>query len=299
MINIYDYICANASLVDQMKFGQRGDIFIDYLCAIDDQKARTWSHKNCLMYVARGIKGYDTYSHYHESAPHEVLFIRKGGVVLHQIYEEPYRALIFMVDDSTIQNIVSEYPKLFIFHPGQKIDFTSYPSLDSLHSGPQIKSIFYSALDYLKKPTPESQVSMELKFKELVVNLIRNKESNTFARYLSWLCQENESAFIKLMRENCQNNFTVKELARIAGMSLSTFKRTFVRLLNVPPGKWLDIQRMNKANYYLLHTTKTISEIAFELGYKDSSAFPRWFKNRTGQSPQKFRASELLEPNTP
>lgn len=290
MINMYDYICANASLVDQMKFGKKGDIFIDYICVIDDRKARTWSHKNCLMYVVRGIKGYDTHDHYHESAPHQVLFIRKGGVVLHQIYEEPYRALIFMVDDSTIQNIISEYPKLFALQPGPRIDFTSYPSLANLQTSRHIQSIFYSALEYLKNPTPESQISLELKFKELVVNLIRQKESNTFVEYLSWLCQESEAAFIKLMRENCQNNFTVKELARIAGMSLSTFKREFVRVLGLPPGKWLDNQRMTKAYYYLLHTSKTISEIAFDLGYSDTSAFSRWFKHRTGQSPQLFRS---------
>ena len=31
-----------------------------------EKKARAWSHKNCLMYVVRGVKGYDSVNHYHQ-----------------------------------------------------------------------------------------------------------------------------------------------------------------------------------------------------------------------------------------
>src|SRR5690606_12792165 len=112
MVNIYDFICFNSSSFEQLKFGKKGDVFIDYLCTIQEKKARAWSHNNCLMYVIQGVKGYDSLNHYHQSREHKLIFIRKGGVILHQFFQEPYRALIFMFDDEVIKELLSEYPKL-------------------------------------------------------------------------------------------------------------------------------------------------------------------------------------------
>ena len=291
MINIYDFIVTNSSLFDQSKFGSKGDILIDYLCPIQEKKTSVWSHKNCLMYVVQGAKGYDTFQHYHQSGKHQVLFIRKGGVVLHQFFKEPYRALIFMFDDNTILEIMSEYPLLFVVGHNQNIDLEEYPPITELKSNVHVQSIFFSALDYLKNPAPESTISLSIKFKELIINVLREKGSNAFVQYLSWVCRDNDASFIKLMRENCHNQFTVKELARLSCMSLSTFKREFVRILGVPPGKWMNDQRVTRALYLLRHTEKLIGEIAFDLGYNDASAFSRWFKQQTNQSPVEYRGS--------
>jgi len=293
MINIYDFICSNSSFFNQLKFGGKGDVFIDYLCPIQEEKARVWSHKNCLMYVVQGIKGYDSVNHYHQSREHQLLFIRKGGVILHQYFQEPYRALIFMFEDAVIKEFISEYPTLLKPTDLKDIDFSNQPTITALNSNPFVKSVFISSLDYLKKPTAESAISLEIKFKELFVNILRDKNSNTFARYLSWLCNASDASFIKLMRENSHYNFTTKELARIACMSLSTFKREFVKVLGVTPGIWLHDQRMARAISLLCNTDKTISEIAFELGYNDAAAFSKSFKSITNINPTDYRENRF------
>lgn len=53
--------------------------------------------------------------------------------------------------------------------------------------------------------------------------------------------------------------------------------------------KLLDAVRLNIAKELLLQTTKTTSEIAFELGYNDASNFSRAFRVWTGRSPGSFR----------
>ncbi|HET8736054.1 MAG TPA: AraC family transcriptional regulator [Pricia sp.] len=293
MINIYDFICSNSSFFNQLKFGDRGDVFIDYLCPIQEKKARAWSHKNCLMYVVQGVKGYDSVNHYHQSREHQLLFIRKGGVILHQYFQEPYRALIFMFDDAVIKEFISEYPTLLGPSISKNTDFSNQPTIMALNSNPFIKSVFIASLDYLKKPTAESVFSLKIKFKELFVNILRDKDSNTFTRYLLWLCKASDASFIKLMRENSHYNFTTKELARIACMSLSTFKREFVRILGITPGKWLRDQRMERAISLLCLTEKPISEIAFELGYNDAAAFSKAFKRATYLNPSDYRENSL------
>jgi AraC-like DNA-binding protein len=291
MINIYDFICANAAYFDQLKFGNTGSIFIDYLCPIKENKTRAWSHMNCLMYVCRGKKGYGTIDHIHRSKPHDVLFVRKGGVVLHQYFENPYRALIFMFDDSAIHGFFSEYPSLMLRESQGAPILEDLPTVTSVPSSSFVQSAFLSSLEYLKSPADENRVALEIKFKELLVSLLRERGPNSFNHYLSTICSDKAASFIKLMRDNGHFHFTTSELARLAGMSLSTFKREFTRHFGVSPGKWLREQRMARA-VAMLSQNRSVSEVAFELGYSDAAAFSRAFKQTTNRSPSDVLGSD-------
>ncbi len=291
MLNMYDFITSNASSFDQLQFGKQGDVFIDYLCPIPDTKSRVWSHKNCLIYVMQGVKDYTSLESYHKSKKGEVLFIRKGGYIIFQHFEQPYRALIFMFDDGAIQNLLLEYPDLLKVESYTRKAFMAESEILLLESSPFIESIFLSCLMYVQDSAKESPISLELKFKELLINLLRKKEDNAFYLYLSWMSQDEEVAFIKLLKENSHLNFTAEELARAAGMSLSTFKRHFKRHFNQPPGKWLREQRLSRAKSMLKKPGNNISDIAFELGYSDVATFSKAFKVETGVSPSQFIGS--------
>ncbi|MBI1341486.1 MAG: helix-turn-helix domain-containing protein [Terrimonas sp.] len=288
MINIYDHICATTSYNDQLMFGKTGEIFIDYHCSITEQKTRVWSHKNFLMYVVEGSTRYEVPDAYHESSEQELLFIRKGGFALHKKFEKPYHALMFVFDDAFIKGLVAEYPTLLEKKVKEKGDFLKQPGVMELQSTPLIRSIFLAANEYLKLPANESKISIELKFKELLVNLLREKVSNPFHLYLSWLCNDEAVSFVKLMRDNSSFNFTTKELARTAGMSEPTFKRVFQKHIGVPPGKWLQEQRMARALLLLSNPKNTISEIAFQLGYSDAAAFSKAFRKATRLNPSDY-----------
>lgn len=297
MINMYDFITANASYFDQLKFGKGGDIFIDYLCPITDPRSQVWTHKNCLMYVMQGVKEYASLEHYHRSKEGEVLFFRKGGYLLTQHFAKPYRALIFMFNDEAIRSLLIEYPHLLTVDPASKTTFLNTSKILPLESPDMIKSLFSSALMYISEPATESPVALELKFKELMVNLLRRKENNDFYLYLSWIVHEKDIPFMKLMKENSHLNFTVEELAKTANMSLSSFKRFFKKQFNLSPGQWLHEQRMARAKHMLKDLHKSISDVAFELGYSDVASFSKAFKADVGYSPSDFLKAELNEPN--
>ena len=44
-----------------------------------------------------------------------------------------------------------------------------------------------------------------------------------------------------------------------------------------------------RARHYLSSTALSLSEIAFELGYSELSAFSRAFRSRVGETPQAYR----------
>ena len=49
------------------------------------------------------------------------------------------------------------------------------------------------------------------------------------------------------------------------------------------------LARRNRAKYFLSHTRMSLSEIAYELGYSELSAFSRAFRNWVGETPQNYR----------
>ncbi len=55
--------------------------------------------------------------------------------------------------------------------------------------------------------------------------------------------------------------------------------------------QWVDEKILAEAKTQLVHSDKTITEIAYDLGFSDRSNFARFFKKEVGQTPGHFRKS--------
>ena len=82
---------------------------------------------------------------------------------------------------------------------------------------------------------------------------------------------------------------TVQELADQTNMSLRTFKRRFTEATGEAPLHYLQKIRVEQGREYLKHSNKTVSEIAWEVGYEDPGHFNRLFKRAYGETPAKWR----------
>lgn len=90
----------------------------------------------------------------------------------------------------------------------------------------------------------------------------------------------------------------VSDMARTAGMSLSSFFRTFKSATGTTPLHWLKRQRLNEATRRLIETDEKLAEIAETLGYYDQFHFSRDFKRATGVAPSEFRSRERTPPGS-
>lgn len=88
--------------------------------------------------------------------------------------------------------------------------------------------------------------------------------------------------------ENISDNLQISELAKIACLSPTQFKKLFKSNLGVSAHKYITQKRMEKAKALLTHTDLPVQIIAQQAGYHDLSAFSRRFSLYFGLSPRAF-----------
>jgi AraC family L-rhamnose operon transcriptional activator RhaR/AraC family L-rhamnose operon regulatory protein RhaS len=82
---------------------------------------------------------------------------------------------------------------------------------------------------------------------------------------------------------------TLGQLAKSAGMSLSTLQRVFRRSFKTSPMDYLIGIRVQKSLELLAAGELNVTEAAFRVGFTDSHYFARQFRKRMGLSPRDFR----------
>jgi AraC-like DNA-binding protein len=95
-----------------------------------------------------------------------------------------------------------------------------------------------------------------------------------------------------LLRELTSGTPSAQELASALGMSQRSFQRKLGEL-GLTYQKVLDEIRHELARRYLDDQSKSVTEIAFLLGFSEQSAFTRAFRHWSGMSPSIYRGDKL------
>ena len=81
----------------------------------------------------------------------------------------------------------------------------------------------------------------------------------------------------------------LKELAESAHSSEFHFLRAFKRAVGLSPHQYVTTRRMERAKALLRTTDLSISEIAWQVGFANTSHFTTYFRKHTGVTPGSFR----------
>lgn len=105
---------------------------------------------------------------------------------------------------------------------------------------------------------------------------------------LAGLADKVTECAIAAMHRDVARNWTVAELARLCGVSRSSFATRFRRVVGTGPIAYLLRWRMALAKHELRSGDKSIAEIAFAVGFQSSSAFSSAFTREIGCPPTHF-----------
>ena len=156
---------------------------------------------------------------------------------------------------------------------------------------PRMKELYESAFracERASKPvTPTERLSIATRMVEwlcAVVDCAHRKgpppHSPPIREALAWL-------------ENQDELPSIAELAARVHLSESRFKARFRAEVGVPPGEYILRLRIRRASALLRETEKTVTEIAYALGFSSSQYFATTFKRFTNHSPSEVRDGAL------
>lgn len=144
---------------------------------------------------------------------------------------------------------------------------------------------------YFEDGVVVEETLVKIKLLELLYSL-KNSENGFLELFLD-LRKDNRPNITIVVEDNYMNSLSINQLARLAGRSLSSFRRDFISIYNMPPSQWIRDRRLKKSLEFLLNTNMTITDICYTLGFENIAHFSRLFKSYFGYSPSVYRQQLL------
>ena len=111
--------------------------------------------------------------------------------------------------------------------------------------------------------------------------------------WLTALDDRRISIALRAIHADPSHGWNLEELAKLSGMSRTSFAVRFRDMVGVPPLTYVLNWRMRLAERELSETDHSVADIAWSLGYGSESAFSNAFSRATGCSPGRFRKESM------
>ena len=187
----------------------------------------------------------------------------------------------FLAGNELLQAIVSTLPELLV------LDVAALPS------GRWIADSFTFAVQTCAEPEPGSSLVLTKISELLFLESLRRHLMNAPPEDRGWtagLRDPQVRRALSLLHARACEPWTTDDLATQLGMSRSAFADRFTTVMGVPPMRYLTRWRMRQAANDLTARGKSVSEVAFDLGYSSEAAFTRAFRREFGSPPGEWRS---------
>lgn len=159
-------------------------------------------------------------------------------------------------------------------------------------SGEWLENSIRHALTQVSSGTPGSNV--------IVARLAEVLFAETIRRYIlqlpqgrtGWLAAAGDASIgraLAALHNDPARDWSLEDLARTVGLSRSALTDRFARYLGQSPITYLTEWRLELAAESLRRTSRSVMQVATEVGYDSEAAFNRAFKRRFGNPPALYR----------
>lgn len=156
-------------------------------------------------------------------------------------------------------------------------------SIFRLPETPNLASLFLSMKPYFETDQEPQPELIDLKMQEGVLSLLAINKA--FFPTLFDFTEPWKIDILDFLNENYTYDLTMDEIASYTGRSLATFKRDFKKISDLPPQKWLIKKRLEKAHAIMKESKGKVTDICYEVGFKNRSHFTTAFKKKYGYAP--------------
>ncbi len=159
-----------------------------------------------------------------------------------------------------------------------------------LSTGPATRELLdaiYRLLRLLSTPSDIPILSNLIK-REIIYRLLTSDQGYRLRQIaLSGTYDERIARAIEMLRQNYSKPLSVEELAKAAGMGVSTLHHHFKSLTSMSPLQYQKHLRLHEARRLMLAGTFDAGGAAFEVGYESRSQFTREYRRLFGEPPMR------------
>jgi AraC-like DNA-binding protein len=261
-------------------------LIVEFKCPIEDENFHAWSECHYITYVLSGKKSWMTHNNKWTLGSGESIFVKKGAYMNRQFLNDKFCVLMFFMTDDFIKKFV-QTDMLELARNGSPKG--TLDPLQRIEVSESLSTLYNSFFSYLRQNTPTPEKIIELKFREMLLNILSNPNNNGVGKLIQEITAFDKSPIPKVMEDNFSYNLNLDAYARLCGRSLSSFKRDFKKHFDISPKRWLLRRRLVFAKQLLLGTEQTVQEVCYDAGFENPSHFNRVFKEQIGQTPLDFR----------
>ncbi len=193
---------------------------------------------------------------------------------------EQFKAVFLMFTTKFLRDFYNKLDKSTIPKEAKRTP-TSVYQLPS--NRPDIVSLFQSMTPYFDSGIQPTDELLQLKMIEGIYVLL-NTDKSLYASIFDF-ANPWKIDILEFLEQNYKNDLSMEEIANYTGRSLSSFKRDFKQYSELSPRKWLIQRRLEAAHELIWTGGRKVSEICFEVGFKNLSHFSKIYKEAYGVTP--------------
>ena len=240
----------------------------EFMYAIHREYNSTWINKverrgvGGLVYFSKGVLEFKDNTSTYEILPNTVVWLPKGHA--HQFC------------GTGDENV--EFTALNFLMEGKELPFRI---LRIPENNREIALMFSNVMEIASSKETAYTLEIKSKITWIICMLLRlyTETSGSYAGFYASLAH---------IHKHLMDKISLETLARISGYSSSYYRRVFQSTFGMPPVRYINLKRVEKAKKMLLSGLYTKSEIAYLCGFDNPQFFVRVFKKYTGKTPSEF-----------
>lgn len=249
-------------------------------------------NKNAISLVISGEKTMHFAEKVVKIKDDEFHFLSTGNCLVSMKLSDsiPFKSILIFFDNNVLTNFYLKYDRNISKYKS-KLPVQQEPYI-TFKKDPFVLNFIDSLGLLLKIDAPISGEMKQLKFEELMLHLLETYPHQLLSFQAFKKKELDDLEIRKAVETNITNALSTEELAFLCNISLSTFKRRFLKIYKTSPNKWILQRRMDLAKDLLLHHEKP-SDVFHKVGYENHSSFSQSFKQAFGITPKEFQQQQL------
>ena len=242
--------------------------------------------ENVLLIVKEGSFKFQYGNTSYEVGKNQMAFLKKDILIFIETNNAPNDLLkVEYMLFSLKHDLVKEFVKLadLTIAANEKALTISINTLDK-----RLEKYIDSLEGYFIEPEKVGGSLVKIKLLELLFYL--SEQGHQIVEQLLDVRDCFRSNITTVVEANIMNSLSLYQLAVMAGRSLSSFRRDFLAIYNMPPSQWIRQKRLEKARQLLSSTTMTVTDVCFTSGFENIAHFSRLFKSYFGYTPSQCRS---------